>query len=288
MSTINGSYEASLTIDEVMKIFELKPSKDGNLKLDKLSRGPSILVRSLNFTYPNSSKRVINNLNLNIKSGEKIAIVGHNGAGKTTLIKLLLRFYNDFDGEILVNKANLKHLKISSWYRNIGVLFQEYNTYSNLTLLENVTLGKPVTINNKLILNSLKAAQAKSLVKEYENGLDQILSEKYKGGIRPSTGQWQKIAIARFFYRNAPLVIFDEPTAAIDAVSEKKIFDRIYRFFKGKTVIIISHRFSTVRNADRIIVFENGKIAEQGSHEELIKLGGVYKKSFDLQAEGYK
>jgi len=133
-----------------------------------------------------------------------------------------------------------------------------------------------------------QTADAIDFIEEYPKKFDTIMSERYKGGIRPSTGQWQKIALARFFYRNPPLVIFDEPTASIDPDSEYNIFSKIYDFFEDKTVIIISHRFSTVRNADRIIVLDNGEIAEQGTHEELIKLGGKYANSFKLQAEGYK
>jgi ATP-binding cassette, subfamily B, bacterial len=133
----------------------------------------------------------------------------------------------------------------------------------------------------------LVKADALSFVKNYPKKLDQILSERFKGGIRPSGGQWQKIAIARFFYRNAPILILDEPTASIDAVSEASIFDNIYRFMKGKTVIIISHRFSTVRNADRILVLDKGKIIEEGSHKELLAMDGKYAHAFKLQAKGY-
>ena len=142
-------------------------------------------------------------------------------------------------------------------------------------------------VDNDKVKRAAKDADAYEFIQDFPDQFDQLLNEKMKGGIRPSSGQWQKIAIARFFYRNAPLVIFDEPTAAIDAVSEYNIFNKIYKFFENKTVIIISHRFSTVRNADRIIVIEKGQVIEEGSHEKLMAKDGYYAKSFRLQAEGY-
>jgi ATP-binding cassette subfamily B protein len=190
-------------------------------------------------------------------------------------------------GELLINGQNINDIRIADWYRNIGILFQEYNRYDFLSAEENIAIGDISREDKKGIREAAKMADAHELINEFEFGYDQILSEKYEGGTRPSSGQWQKIAIARFFYRNAPVVIFDEPTAAIDAVAEYRIFNKIYEFFTGKTVIIISHRFSTVRNADRIIVFEKGKIAEQGSHDELMAMNGKYAEAFRLQAEGY-
>jgi ATP-binding cassette subfamily B protein len=161
--------------------------------------------------------------------------------------------------------------------------------HPQLTVKENIVIGNTdKEVTEEEIYNALGSADAVKFVQEYPKVLDQTLSERYKGGIRPSTGQWQKIAIARFFYRNAPLVIFDEPTASIDPVSEYNIFNKIYDFFAKKTVIIISHRFSTVRNADRIIVLDEGKIVEEGTHAELMKNNGPYAKAFLLQAEGYK
>lgn len=284
----NNLYESSQWVAELKQVFDLPEAKDGRKVLPKLVQGPEIKFENISFSYPRSKKSVIRNLNLEIKSGEKIAIVGHNGAGKTTLVKLLARFYKVSSGEILINSKNINNLKQDSLYKNMGILFQDYNTYGQLTAKENIMIGDlSKKASASKISSAAKKADAHEFIAEYKNKYDQILSEKYKGGIRPSTGQWQKIAIARFFYRDSSLVIFDEPTAAIDAVSEKKIFDKIYKFFKGKTVIIISHRFSTVRNADRIIVLEKGQVVEEGSHEELLKLNGKYAQGFKLQAEGY-
>ena len=210
-------------------------------------------------------------------------------SGKTTLIKLISKIYNNYDGEILINNIDLKKVTKDSYYKNLGVLFQEFNTYPQLSVEENIIIGDTnKKQQDESIKDAAKKADATSFINDYEKKFKQLLMPNIKNGIRPSWGQWQKIAIARFFYRDAPLVIFDEPTAAIDAVSEYKIFNRIYKFFKGKTVILISHRFSTVRNADKIIVLDKGKIAEVGNHDELIKNNGVYAHSFNLQAEGYK
>ena len=283
-------YERMIKTNEIKTVFEMKPTiADGKIELEKFDSAPKISLKNISFSYPNSDKYVIKNLNLDIKPGEKIAIVGENGAGKTTLVKLLSRFYRVNDGEILINDTNINDLLMKSWHQNIGVLFQDYNIYPYLTLKENIHIGKPnEPVDMKKIEEAAKYANIDSFIKDYKNGYDQILSEKFIGGTRPSTGQWQKIAIARFFYRNSPVVIFDEPTASIDAVSEAEIFGKIYQFFAGKTVIIISHRFSTVRNADKIIVLDKGEIVESGTHEELMKLKCKYYKAFTIQAEGYK
>ena len=290
INSFGGLYERSLRIREVKAVFDMKPMVgDGKIELGDLDMPPDILFKGIGFKYPNSDNYVIKNLNLNIKSGEKIAIVGENGAGKTTLVKLLARFYKVNDGKILLDGKNINEVKIDSWYKNLGVLFQDYNTYSYLTLKENIFLGQS---NQALDMDGIKRAADKAnatpFISSYKNAYEQVLNEKFKGGTRPSTGQWQKIAIARFFYRNSPVVVFDEPTASIDAVSEAEIFGQIYDFFKGKTVIIISHRFSTVRNADKIYVLDKGEIVESGNHKELIKMKGKYYKAFNIQAKGYK
>lgn len=288
-SMFNDLIESVTRLEDINALLSAKPAfKDGKLNLDDLRSGPELVFKDVSFKYPKSTKYIYKNLNLHIKPGEKIAIVGHNGAGKTTLVKLISRIYQVDSGAIYLNQKNINTYTAKSIYKNLGVLFQEYNTYVNLSPFQNIFAGRPDQKANKTrIIQAAKYADAHEFITKLPQGYNQILSERFKGGIRLSTGQWQKLAIARFFYRNAPLVIFDEPTAAIDAVAEAKIFTRIYKYFDRKTVIIISHRFSTVRAADRIIVVDKGNIIEEGSHNELMELNGKYAHSFNLQAKGY-
>lgn len=280
----------SKNVGYVFNLLDYKPKiKDGNKTyITKKNMAPSIKFENVSFKYPGSSKNVFTNLNLVIRSGEKIAIVGENGAGKSTLIKLIARAYQVSEGKVLVDDMDINSIKIDSWYRYLGILFQEFAFYKHLSVKENIYCGDTSRpINEKRIKESAKYADADEFINEYPNGYDEIMDPQFNG-TTPSGGQKQKIAIARFFYRNAPLAIFDEPTSAIDAVSESKIFNRIYDFFKEKTVIIVSHRFSTVRNADRIIVVEHGEIIEEGTHQELLALDGSYARAYRLQAEGYQ
>ncbi len=289
LTALNDQFETSIKLKDTYTLFNTKPVFiDGTIELKKLEKGPEIEFRNVSFKYPTSDIYIFKNLNLKINSNEKVAIVGHNGAGKTTLVKLITRLYKATDGFIFVNELDVDDLKVDSFYKNVGALFQEYNRYPQLTVRENIAIGDISHPEDEIAIR-LAAQQADALefIEKLPNKFGQILDERFSGGIRPSTGQWQKLAIARFFYRNAPLVIFDEPTASIDAVSEYNIFNRIYEFFKNKTVIIISHRFSTVRNADRILVMENGAIIEEGTHNHLMAKNGYYAKAFLLQAEGY-
>jgi len=282
--------ESSIKLADALELFEKFPAdEDGSITLEPTVASPRIELKGVNFKYPHSKRNVLEGIDLTILPGEKIAIVGENGAGKTTLVKLIGRFYRPVGGEIKINEINLNDIKVDSWHKKLGILFQDFNQYSHLDVRENVGIGDVhKQFNEEEIKLAIKRADATDFVNKYPSGLEQILSEKYKEGIRPSTGQWQKLAIARFFYRNAPVLILDEPTASIDAVAEAEIFNNIYKFIENKTVIIISHRFSTVRNADRIIVLDKGKIIEQGSHEELLKKKGKYANAFKLQAKGYE
>jgi ATP-binding cassette subfamily B protein len=280
----------NLRISEMREVLEYKENKQKkSTGLEKLKYPPHISIKDISFKYPGSDKNIINNLSLEIAPGEKIAIVGENGAGKTTLVKLISNIYSVNSGKILVNGLNLNEIDPSSWYQNLGVLYQDFNMYKDLSVEENIALGRIENgIDKEKIIDAAKKADAFEFIEDFKFKFDQVLSEKYENGTRPSTGQWQKIAIARFFYRDSPVLILDEPTASIDAVAEANIFDRIYSFIENKTVIIISHRFSTVRNADRIIVFDKGQVVEQGSHKELVKLNGKYANAFKLQAKGYE
>ena len=281
--------ESSIKLADSRALFvKFEPEVDGTIEL-AVNRSPEIEFKDVDFTYPHAKRKIFRKVSFKIKSGEKIAIVGENGAGKTTLVKLLSRLYRIDSGEILIDGVNLNDIKINSWYENLGVLFQDYSKFGHLTVHENIALGRgDVLPDFEKIKKAATDSESIDFINMYSKKFNQVLSEQYPGGIRPSTGQWQKIAVARFFYREAPVLVLDEPTASIDAVSESRIFNNIYKFMKGKTVIIISHRFSTVRNADRIFVVDKGHIVEQGSHEELLKKNGTYAKAFQLQAEGYE
>ena len=275
---------------QVVEFFNLQPLvSDGSIKLERLVTPPSIDVKNITFRYPGSHRDIFKNFSMKIESGQKVAIVGENGAGKSTLVKLLCRMYDPQEGKILINGIDLKELSINDWYKNVGTLFQDFNFYSSLTVEENIYIGKSVKeIDRKKIIASAKNAEAHEFIMKYKKKYNTVMSEDFKDGVKPSHGQKQKIAIARFFYRDTPLVIFDEPTSSIDADSEFRIFNRIYKFFNKKTVIIISHRFSTVRKADVIFVIKDGKLIEKGSHRELMERKGVYFRNFTVQAEGYK
>ncbi|MCA9382058.1 ABC transporter ATP-binding protein, partial [Candidatus Dojkabacteria bacterium] len=282
-------YEHSLYIGDIFKFLEMKPIiKDGDEVL-KLDKPPVIEFKSVYFKYPKAEEYLFKDLNLTITSGESIAIVGENGAGKSTLIKLLTRFYIPDKGEILINGVNLNSIKIESWYKYLSALFQSFTIYGPFDLKTNVGLGRTSKMNDKKRIDeAIRLADAEGLVAKLKKGYDTQLSKRYKDGVELSGGEMQKVGLARAFFRNAPVLILDEPTSAIDAKAEKKIFTNLFDFAKEKTTIIISHRFSTVRNADRILAMENGKIIENGTHEELMKKNGLYAKMFTIQAESYQ
>lgn len=249
---------------------------------------PYIELKNVSFKYPNTKRYILKNFNLIIKSGEKIALVGENGAGKTTLIKLLLRFYDVIEGEILINGVNIKNINLDKWYKEIGALFQDFIKYQ-FTFKENVYFGNQKQIDNiTLLKEAIKNSGADQYLKNLPNSYDQIVGKMFQDGVDLSGGQWQKLALARAFFKNAPILILDEPTSAIDAKAEYEIFQHVQELQKDKTVFIISHRFSTVRNADRILVLDEGKIIEEGNHETLMKNKGLYEELFNIQAKGYK
>jgi len=285
VSSLVSITENSYHVGNFKDVISLENKINGGDKTLNSEAPPKIEFVDVCFKYPDSKNYVFKDLNLKIRSSEEIALVGANGAGKSTLIKLLCHFYEPTSGKILINGMDLKEIKLSDWYDQLSYLAQEFNHYYDLSLRENVALGRPEKVDDTEVQKSLEKADA-AFVKKYSKGLDTIMSQRY-GGEEPSWGQMQKIAIARVFYRDSPIVILDEPTASIDAVSEYKIFNRLYKEIENKTLIIVSHRFSTVRNAKRIIVIDKGKIVEQGSHQELLKLKGFYAKSFNLQARGY-
>ncbi len=265
----------------------LLPVPENPVVLDKVSV-PEITFEHVSFRYPSSKVFVFKNLDLTIAPGEHVALVGENGVGKSTLIKLLLRFYDVTEGRILVDGHDLKDLDINTWYRKIGVLFQDFSRYP-FSVQDNIWMGrvqKPV--DEAGIKHAAKLAGFDHIAKDLPKGYDTILDNSFDDGVEPSGGQWQRVALARAFYRRSQVLILDEPTAAIDAKAEYDIFNNIFKEHDGHSAIIVSHRFSTVRKADRILVFKKGSISESGTHEELMKTKGIYHDMFSKQAEGYR
>lgn len=280
--------DAASYLTYVRSIYDVEPAiKSGHIKIAEI-KPPKIEFRNVSFKYPRSDKHALKSINITIDPSEEIAIVGENGAGKTTFIKLLLRFYEPTSGQILIDGTPIEELHLDTYHNLFGALFQEYNTYDALTVKDNITIGDYKShANMKNIRNAARQADAQQYIEKLDFKYNTKLAKQFTGGTNLSTGQWQKLALARMFYRDRPVLLLDEPTASIDAVAEYNIFKRIYNFTQNKTVIIISHRFSTVRNAKRIYVLHQGELVEQGSHEELMKKKGRYAKAFNLQAKGY-
>lgn len=280
-------HEHNLYVDDYFKILALqkiiteikKPTSVKNVP-------PKIEFRNVSFKYPDGLL-VLKDVSFVINPGESVALVGANGAGKSTIIKLICRFYDVTDGEILINDVNIKNISLASWYKSMGTLFQDFVHYY-LTVKDNILLGDPSRFDEKLMNEAARKAGALEFIEKLPKGFDQILGREYEGGEELSIGQWQKLAIARAFYQSPPLLILDEPTSAIDAEAEYEIFNNLEKAYKAKTLILVSHRFSTVRNANEILVIENGKVSERGTHKELLKLSGKYAKMFNVQAEGYQ
>ena len=242
----------------------------------------------VSFTYPGGTEPAVAGLNLHIRSGELIALVGENGAGKSTLVKLLLRFYDADRGAVRVGGADLRELDPNELRNRIGVLFQDYASYE-LTVRENVAMGRPGgPVDDARVLAALRDSRSEWLVKKMPNGLDSKVGRLFEGGHDLSGGEWQRLALARIMYRDADIWILDEPTSSLDPEAEAAIFAELKGMLQGRIGIVISHRFSTVRIADRIAVIADGKVTELGSHEELLKARGRYAELFELQAAGYR
>lgn len=251
-------------------------------------QSPKIEFRKVSFHYPSSKRYILQNISFTIQPGEHVALVGVNGAGKSTIIKLLARFYDVTDGEILINDVNIKEIDLPSYYKLWGILFQQFARYW-LSVRENIGLGSIADIENReLIEKAGERAGVDAIVKQLPRGYETMLSSDMEGGTDLSGGQWQKIGIARGLFSDPQLIILDEPTSALDALSEAEVFDRISQISSETTMIIVSHRFSTVRNADKILVLDGGHIIEAGTHEDLIKKKGHYEKMFSSQARGYR
>ena len=283
--------ESSMYLKDYFDFMDLKVQEieDGKRGLPlPISLHNGFTFDSVSFRYPGAEKDVLTDLSFHLKSTEKLALVGENGAGKTTLIKLLLRFYKPTSGRILLDGIDIKEYDKATYQQFFGVIFQDFFKY-NFSARDNIAVGQ---ISQKEKLELIKSAASQSLanevIEEFSNGYDQQLGKRFKDGVDLSGGQWQKVALARAYMKDAEVVILDEPTSALDARAEYEAFQRFIGLTQNKTAVIISHRFSTVRMADRILVLKDGKCHELGSHEELLVNQGLYAELFSLQAAGYQ
>jgi ATP-binding cassette subfamily B protein len=276
-----GDYFSFLKIEALLPVPE-KPTPIPDGPVDNIS------FENISFHYPGGHGEAIENLNLNIRRGELIALVGENGAGKSTLVKLLLRFYDVQNGSIKIGGIDVKDMDPEILRSRIGILFQDYATYE-LSVRENVMMGWPYgEADDEKVMKALKDSRSEWLVKKMTNGLDSKVGRLFEGGHDLSGGEWQRLALARIMYRNADIWILDEPTSSLDPEAEAAIFAELKENLKGRIGIVISHRFSTVRIADRIAVIDEGHIKELGTHHELLAAGNTYARLFELQASGYR
>jgi len=289
-STLSTIADQALFLTDLIAFFEMSPTiktKPNALPAPRpIQRG--FEFRNVSFRYPGSSRLVLNGLNFHLRPGERVALIGENGEGKTTIVKLLTRLYDPFEGQVLLDGVDLREYDLEDLYREIGVIFQDFMRYE-MTARENIAVGKIEQIDNlKLLQESAQKSMADGVVGKLASGYEQMLGRRFEGGVDLSGGEWQKVALARAYLRDAQVLILDEPTSALDARSEYEVFQRFAELTTGKMAVFISHRFSTVRMADRIVVLENGRIAEEGDHDALTQLGGRYAEMFELQAASYR
>lgn len=294
-------YQQCLYLKDLFDFFEMKPtiqSGEGARPVGVIRQG--FVFEDVGFRYPGSDRWAVRHIQFQIRPGERVAFVGENGAGKTTLTKLLARLYDPTEGRILLDGVDLREYDLASVRRAIGVIFQDFVEY-DLRFDENIGVGEIDLVRNYFdqsdgagtetpgpILVASEKSLASSLLARFPQGYKQMLGRRFDNGLDLSGGEWQKVALGRAYMRNAQLLILDEPTAALDARAEYEVFNRFSDLIAGRMAVIISHRFSTVRMADRILVLNQGTIIEDGSHAELLARKGLYAELFSLQAEGYR
>jgi ATP-binding cassette subfamily B protein len=289
-STVSSIADQALFLTDLIAFFEMRPaitSKPNALPAPRpILRG--FEFRNVSFRYPGSPRLVLNGLNFHLHPDERVALIGENGEGKTTIVKLLTRLYDPVEGQVLLDGVDLREYNLEDLYREIGVIFQDFMRYE-MTARENIAVGRIEQLDDlPLLSQSAQKSMADEVVGRLPRGYEQMLGRRFDGGVDLSGGEWQKVALARAYLRDAQILILDEPTAALDARSEYEVFQRFAELTAGKMALFISHRFSTVRMADRIVVLENGRIAEDGDHEKLTRLGGRYAEMFEMQAASYR
>ena len=289
-STASGIADQALFLTDLIAFFEMKPtvqSKPDALPAPRpVRRG--FEFRNVSFAYPGTERRVLKDFNFTLRPGERIALIGENGQGKTTVVKLITRLYDPTEGQILLDGIDLREYSLEDLHKEIGVIFQDFMRYE-MTARENISIGRvEIPHTEAEIENAAQKSLAAGVVGKLQHGYDQILGRRFEGGVDLSGGEWQKVALARAYLRDAQLLILDEPTAALDARSELEVFERFAELTENKMALLISHRFSTVRMADRIVVLEGGRLVEEGNHQQLMALGGRYAAMFEMQAASYR
>lgn len=288
-STFSTIADQALFIGDLLDFFAVKPavwSKPGALPAPRpIKQG--FEFRNVSFAYPNG-REVLSGVNFKLAPDERIALVGENGQGKTTIVKLLTRLYDPTAGQILLDGVDLREYDQEDLWREIGVIFQDFMRY-DMTASENIAMGRIEEIDNIFrIRSAAHRSLADDVIRKLPDGYAQQLGTRFEGGTDLSGGEWQKLALARAYLREAQVLILDEPTASLDAKSEHEVFERFAELTRGKMAMLISHRFSTVRMADRIFVLQGGRIAEEGPHDQLMQNGGRYAEMFELQAASYR
>jgi len=296
----SGVYEQALYLRDLFEFFDMKPTISSRLHAPMVPEPirQGFVFENVGFQYPGSEERwAVRGLNLTLNPGERVALVGENGAGKTTVTKLLARLYDPSEGRILLDGRDLREYDLASVRATIGVIFQDFVRY-DMRFDENIGVGEINAVEQALegtdqpvptlIENAAEQSLAASLLPKFKDGYRQMLGRRFENGVDLSGGEWQKVALARAYLRAAQVLILDEPTAALDARAEYEVFLRFSELVAGRMAVLISHRFSTVRMADRIVVLRNGQLEEEGSHEELLAHGGLYNELFTMQAAGYK
>ena len=286
VSTVNSMDEDLANLFDYQRFMELPIAKQGGKTVPALHR--DIRFKDVSFRYPGSDTLVLDHINLTIKRGQHVALVGENGAGKTTLLKLLAGLYQPVSGEVVVDGVPLKSVDVQTWHRQLGVLSQNFTQYDFATAAENVWFGDvSKTPSQERVNAALREAEAAKFVAKLPKGVDSYVNQWMESddgvkGVDLSGGQWQRLALARNFYRDSPIIILDEPTSAIDALAEARIFDRLFQQ-KQKTIITVSHRLSTIEKADMIFMLAHGKVVEHGTHAELVAQHGAYYHMFESQ-----
>ena len=289
-STASGIADQALFLTDLVAFFEMKPtvmSKPNALPAPQPIR-KGFEFRNVSFTYAGTSRTVLRNFTFTLAPGERVALIGENGQGKTTIVKLITRLYDPTEGQILLDGIDLRDYSLEDLHREIGVIFQDFMRYE-MSALDNIAVGSVGKVEQREAIESAAhKSLADTVVRKLEHGYDQVLGRRFEGGVELSGGEWQKMALARAYLRDAQLLILDEPTAALDARSELEVFERFAELTQGKMALLISHRFSTVRIADRIVVLSEGRLIEEGNHQTLMNSGGLYAQMFEMQAASYR